>query len=458
MYYSRAIDKHLEAWASSSDHKPLLLRGARQVGKSTAVRHLGESFESFIELNFEKQPHLKTFFLSDLDVVRILPQLSAICGQEIIAGKSLLFFDEIQECPEAIMSLRYFREDIPALHVVAAGSLLEFALDELPTYGVGRIRSMFMYPMSFDEFLEANGEALLLEARNNATADNPLAEPLHVRLIELIRTYMLVGGMPESVKTWVESHDYLRCRAVLDDLVVSYEADFAKYRRKISPALLRATLRSAAVQASQKFVYSKVGMDYKANDVKKAVEMLVLAGLLVPVVMTSASGLPLGSGADLSYRKMLVFDTGLLLRLLSLSLGEDDEITRQILTAGVADLVNKGSMAEEIAGLELLKYRNSEVRSELYYWSRDARNSLAEVDYLTTWKLSVLPIEVKASVRGGMKSLWIFMREKKLTRGVRSSLENFSKFDYTDSETGDRRRITVCPLYALSQMWRVLGD
>ena len=177
-------------------------------------------------------------------------------------------------------------------------SPVEFALKELPTFGVGRIHSMFMYPMTFDEFLEANGQQLLIEARNQASIDNPLPEPLHDKLVELLRTYMLVGGMPEAVKTWVEYHDYVRCQEVQDDIVVTYEDDFPKYKKNVDPILLRQTLRSAAVQATKKFVYSKVGPGYKTVEVQKAVELLTLAGILHPVTHTDANGLPLGSERD----------------------------------------------------------------------------------------------------------------------------------------------------------------
>ena len=166
MYYKRLIDNYLSEWASRDTHKPVLLRGARQVGKSTAVKELSKKFDSFVEINFEKQPKYKILFDDDLDVKRIIPQISAIYGTSIKPGQTLLFLDEIQECPRAIMALRFFKEDMPELHVIAAGSLLEFALKELPTFGVGRIHSMFMYPMTFDEFLEANGQQLLIETRN----------------------------------------------------------------------------------------------------------------------------------------------------------------------------------------------------------------------------------------------------------------------------------------------------
>jgi uncharacterized protein len=193
MYCKRLIDRYLLEWASRDAHKPLLLRGARQVGKSTAVQELAKNFENFVEVNFEKQSKYKAIFNDDLDVKRIVSQISAMYGTSIQNGKTLLFLDEIQECPNAIMALRFFKEDLPELHVIAAGSLLEFALEELPTFGVGRIHSMFMYPITFDEFLEANGEQLLIEARNNASIENPLPGPLHDKIVGLLRTYMLVG-------------------------------------------------------------------------------------------------------------------------------------------------------------------------------------------------------------------------------------------------------------------------
>lgn len=451
MYYKRFIDNYLSEWAERKEHKPILLRGARQVGKSTAVRHLGEKFKYFVEINLEKQPDYKTLFKQDLDVTRIVPQMAAMYGTPIVPGETLLFIDEIQECEEAIMAMRYFKEDMVGLHVIAAGSLLEFVLDDLPTFGVGRIHSMYMFPMTFDEFLLANGENLLMEARDQASATSPLPEPLHNKLVQLLRTFMLVGGMPESVVKWVETHDYLQCQEVQDDILTGYEDDFPKYKKKIDPQLLSATMKSAAVQATKKFVYAKVPGEYKTADVKKAVEMLIKAGILIAVTHSDANGLPLGDEKDESTRKMLLLDTGLMLRLLNMTLGDISAITTQILTASAADLVNKGTVAEMLAGLELLHYRTPNLKHELYYWLRQAKNSTAEIDYLLSKDMKVMPFEVKAGVQGGMKSLWSFMHEKKLTEAIRCSLENFGQFDYIDEKDDNAvRHITIYPLYAIS--------
>lgn len=452
MYYERIIDRYLSEWAARPVHKPILLRGARQVGKSTAVRHLGESFKYYVEINLEKQSNYIDLFKKDLDVTRIVPQMAAMCGTPIVPNETLLFIDEIQESQEVIMALRYFKEDMPNLHVIAAGSLLEFVLDEIPTFGVGRIHSMYMFPMTFDEFLLANGEQLLLDARGQANIDAPLPASLHEKLIGLIRTFMLVGGMPESVVKWVQTHDFLQCQEVQDDIITGYEADFPKYKKKVAPQLLIATMKSAATQATKKFVYSRVPGEYKTAEVKKALDLLIKAGILIPVTHSSGNGLPLGDESDESIRKILLLDTGLMLRLLNMTMGDTSAITSQILTATAADLVNKGPMAEMLAGLELLHYLTPNLHHDLYYWVRQAKNATAEIDYLLSRDMKVLPFEVKAGVQGGMKSLWEFMREKKLERAVRCSLENFGKFDYVDAEAeGAIRHVEVYPLYALSQ-------
>ena len=452
MYYERIIDRYLSEWATRPAHKPILLRGARQVGKSTAVRHLGESFRYYVEINLEKQSNYIDLFKKDLDVTRIVPQMAAMSGTPIVPNETLLFIDEIQESQEAIMALRYFKEDMPNLHVIAAGSLLEFVLDEIPTFGVGRIHSMYMFPMTFDEFLLANGEQLLLDARGQANIDAPLPAPLHEKMIGLMRTFMLVGGMPESVVKWVQTHDFLQCQEVQDDIITGYEADFPKYKKKVDPQLLIATMKSAATQATRKFVYSRVPGEYKTAEVKKALDLLIKAGILIPVTHSSGNGLPLGDESDESIRKVLLLDTGLMLRLLNMTMGDTSAITAQILTATAADLVNKGPMAEMLAGLELLHYLTPNLHHDLYYWVRQAKNSTAEIDYLLSRDMKVLPFEVKAGVQGGMKSLWDFMREKKLDQAVRCSLENFGKFDYVDAEAeGAVRHVEVYPLYALSQ-------
>ncbi|MGM9709802.1 MAG: ATP-binding protein [Prevotella sp.] len=451
-YIQRNIDKTLLEWKESVVHKPLLLRGARQVGKSSAVRHLGSSFQYFAEVNFERDKAVATFFKDNLDVQLIASKISNYLQVPVLPGKTLLFLDEIQACPEAIMALRFFKEDYPELHVVAAGSLLEFALQELPTFGVGRIHSVFMYPMTFDEFLIAMGKEGLITMRRSSDSTHPLDAAFHDLLIEQFRIYLLVGGMPEAVATWKATTDFLQCQCIHNDILLTYEDDFNKYSRRVNPELLRLTLHGVCHQMGQRLTLSQISDGHRSYQIREALQLLTLAGILTPVVATAANGFPLDAEADERRVKYLFLDSGLLLSVLHLDGDLSQQLIQLIMTGTPQDLVNKGSITEMVAGLELIRYRSNIQRPRLFYWEKSGK-SIAEVDYLTVHNMKVLPIEVKAGTQGGMKSLWMFMREKHLTDAVRCSLENFGSFGYTDKEDSDAvRHVRICPLYALSQL------
>ena len=451
-YISRSIDKTLEEWKESTTHKPLLLRGARQVGKSSAVRHLGTQFKYFAEVNFESAKSIATFFKGDLDVKLISSKISNYIQVPIIPGQTLLFLDEIQACPEAIMALRFFKEDYPELHVIAAGSLLEFALQSLPTFGVGRIHSVFMYPMTFVEFLVAMEMGGLLAMRREATVTHPLDAPFHDKLVNLFRTYLMVGGMPEAVATWRETTDFLKCQQVHQDIILTYEDDFNKYGRRVNPELLRLTLHGVCHQIGHKLTFSRISEGYRSAQIREALNLLTLAGLVIPVVATSANGVPLDAESDEKRAKYLFLDSGLLLAILHLDGQLGHDLIKLIMTATPQDLINKGSITEMVAGLEISRYKSPVMRPRLFYWEKTG-NSIAEIDYLSIRSMKVLPIEIKAGTQGGMKSLWIFMREKHLNNAVRCSLENFGAFDYIDHDDDNAiRHVDICPLYALSQL------
>ena len=254
MYLPRKIDNELLLWKSEDGRKPLLLRGARQVGKSSSVRKLGESFESFLEINFEENKKIYSLFSGDLTPQILCENLSLMFDMEIIPGKTLLFFDEVQACIPAISSLRFFYEKMPGLHVIAAGSLLEFALTEIPSFGVGRLRSVYMYPLSFDEFLDAIGQEKLRELKSKANAQNPLTEPLHDKLLTLLKKFLIIGGMPEVVLNYVTKNDLRDCQRVLEDLISSFRADFAKYKVKIPSLRIREVFESVVQQAGGKII------------------------------------------------------------------------------------------------------------------------------------------------------------------------------------------------------------
>lgn len=443
-YYSRHIDQKLLEWKVSPQRKPLLVRGARQVGKSTAIRELGKSFPYFAEINLEKQPSIQKLFTKDINVKKTCENLSLILNIPIIAGETLLFIDEIQVCQEAVMALRYFKEDYPELHVIAAGSLLEFALEELPSFAVGRIRSLYMYPFSFDEFLMAQGLQTLVEHKRQTSCSQPLFESIHQQLRDQLRSFYLVGGMPAAVSEWINTQNYPACVRIHNDILDTYQDDFSKYKKRVSPVLLRKVLRSVALQAGNKFVFAQVANDIRSAQIKEALHLLTLAGLITPVRHSDANGLPLGAEEKENYAKYLFMDLGLMQTMLSIPAAD-------ILLASDTDLVNKGATSEMFAGLELIKYQDCFRKAEMYYWQTTSRNGNAEIDYLLAKNGKVLPLEIKASTSGSMQSLWLFMRKKNLDTAIRCSLENFGIFDYVDSQDeGKKRHVEICPLYALS--------
>ena len=454
MYIERPIDALLLEWKNSAVRKPLLLRGARQVGKSWAVEHLGETFDYFIEVNFEKRPDMLDIIQKIHDVHELAATLGMYYNTPVIPGRTLLFLDEIQKSADAIQSLWSFKEDYKELHVVAAGSLLEFALQDLPSFGVGRIRSLFVYPFSFDEFLVAEGKADWVKAKQEANTEKPLLTPLYNDLVQHFRTFLMVGGMPASVAAWVTTQDYSLCQAELDDIQLTYYDDFPKYAKKVDPTLLRNTLQSVVMQIGDKFTYSEVDGGYRADDVKKALKLLCDAGIIKRVSYTSGNGLPLGAEVNDKFRKYIYLDSGLLLRILDLDFGGARQLTEMIIAGTSEDLVNKGGLAEMVLGWELVKYNNPRMQHDLFYWENTAEGTRSEVDYIIARDLKVLPIECKAGTSGKMKSMYEFMHQKHLAEAIRSSLENFSELEHIDKKDQDAvRHVQIVPLFAISNLF-----
>lgn len=434
-YLERFIDKDLLDWVKSEQHKPLLLRGARQVGKTSAVRHLGEQFKYYVEIDLNDQQDLHVLFEQGYSPQQICQQLSVILDTPIEEGNTLLFLDEIQACPAAINKLRYFYEKMPQLHVIAAGSLLEFALCDLPSFGVGRIRSLFMYSFSYQEYLWALGKRTLADMVVQATPQHPLPELIHAKALEYLRTFLVIGGMPECVANYVETGNMLACQKILSELTLSYQDDFKKYHAKIPESLLRDVLRSVALQGQGKFVYTQVDTTCRTPQIKEALDMLCKAGLIYSVVHTDSNGVPLFAEAKEKYKRYIFMDTGLLQRMLELDLTD-------ILVSNDLKLINRGALAETFVGTELVKNRPPYLNDNLYCWHREKKDSNAEVDYVVSHHGKVYPIEVKAGVRGSMQSMRIFMQAKQLKKGIRTSLENFGAFD----------DILIYPLYAIGNI------
>jgi uncharacterized protein len=440
MQMRRTILSTLKDWSAAKNRKALLLRGARQVGKTYIVREFAKDFDYFLEVNFEKNADVKHFFDQNLDPVRICTNLSAYYGIPVIDGKTLLFFDEIQSCLKAIQSLRFFYESKPGLHVIAAGSLLEFALEDITSWGVGRIRSLYMYPMSFDEFLLANNEDALIELKRNASESNPLNPAFHDKLKDYLKKFLIIGGMPEAVQTFINNRtDIHAVQNILADITISYNDDFAKYKSRIPVLRLREVMESVVKQSGGKYIYSKAGQLSSPAQAKESIALLEMAGLVYKVYHTSGEGIPLGAGANYKKFKALLHDIGIFQQLSVLRLSE-------LLIANNIDMLNKGNIAETFAGLELIKYSDVHEKKQLFYWHREKRGSSAEVDYVIEMNGNPVPVEVKSGSTGKMQSMHRFLDEKKAPWGIRFSLENFSGYG----------KVRVIPLYAVSNLsaWR----
>jgi len=302
---------------------------------------------------------------------------------------------------------------------------------------------LYMYPFSFDEFLCAQGLDIAVDFKRNASGAEPLPEKMHNDMVEQLRTFYLVGGMPAAVTEWIETHSYIEVARVHNDVVQTYQDDFGKYKKRVSPVLLGQVLRSVALQAGKKFVFSAAAKDVHSSLVRDALHLLSLAGLIIPVKHSDGTGLPLGAEENDSYVKYLFFDLGVMQTMLGIP-------SSDILLASDVDFVNKGGISEMFAGLEIIKYDDCFRRAEMHYWQRMERGSSAEVDYLLSRNGKILPVEVKASTRGSMQSLWLFMRMRGLKDAVRTSLENFGQFEYYDpSDEFAVRRVEVIPLYGL---------
>jgi predicted AAA+ superfamily ATPase len=291
-----------------------------------------------------------------------------------------------------------------------------------------------MYPMSFDEFLLANSEDALLELKKNASEINPLNPAFHEKLKDYLRRFMMIGGMPEVVKTYIGNPTAINAvQKVLSDITISYNDDFAKYKGRIPVLRLREVMESVVKQSGGKYIYSNAGSLSNPAQAKETLSLLEMAGLVYKVYHTSGEGVPLGAGVNYKKFKALLHDVGIFQQLSGLRITD-------LLVANNVDTLNKGNIAEAFAGLEMMKYANAYEKMPIYYWHREKRGSSAEVDYLVEVQGHVIPVEIKSGSTGKMQSMYRFLEEKKAPWGLRLSLENFSAYD----------RIRVIPLYAVS--------
>ncbi len=439
----------LRRWFSQDTHKPLVLRGARQVGKSTLV-HLFAKKQGLelVELNFERNPEHADLFQGH-DVVQSVAMIRLMLNKRLETGKSLLFLDEIQAVPELLATLHYFYEDLPTLHVIAAGSMLDFELTA-PDFSmpVGRISYLHLHPMDFSEFLHAVGEAPLATFLEAWLPEQPVALPLHQKLMGLLRNYMAVGGMPEAVAAFARHRDYQLCEQIKQDLLATFSDDFAKYARHQDQHLIRQVFRSAPTLIGRKIKYSEINREIPAARVADALERLRMARVIHKVIRSAANGIPLSAEENPRFFKLLFLDTGLVSTLLhtsALVLQED------------LLLINQGALAEQWVGQALLASLDGHIAPHLHYWAREARSSSAELDYVLEG-CQPIPLEVKAGKSGTLKSLHQFVREKHTPLAIRLNADQPTLLHTSGAVPNGERvcfRLLSLPLYMAGQVRRI---
>ncbi len=435
----RDIENELILWKTQKEHYPLIIRGARQVGKSYLVETFGKAhFQNNVVVNLEFQPQLKNCFKS-LDPSEIINKLQLLLGVQIREDNTLLFLDEIQECPQAIMALRYFKEKMPKLAVIAAGSLLEFVMRN-PDFKmpVGRVQFLYLEPMSFSEYLDATGNQNLKKFLTDVKLTDSIDDVIHKKLLELLRIYIIVGGMPAVLNEYLSSKDLMNCQRIQTALLQTYRSDFGKYAKISQHKYLQKVFDTAPLMVGQRIKYSNIDPDTRSRDLKNALSLLTLAGIVRPIYLTKASGLPLGAQINEQKFKLNFLDVGLMQNSCGLQgrLSIEEDFMQ----------INAGSVAEQFVGQELTAYSDRHQQVNLYFWAREKKGSMAEVDYVINIGSDIFPVEVKSGKEGRLKSLRMFIEEKKSKLGIRLSQDRLSYYD----------KILSIPLYMVEQIPRVV--
>ena len=431
----RLIDYHLKEWVHDPLRQPLLLRGARQVGKTHAVRKLGKSFTHFVEINLEELEKAATAFQGSLTATDLIIELEVITQKPIKPGKTLLFLDEAQAVPRAITALRYFYEQIPELHVIAAGSLLDFALEHVGI-PVGRVQSLYVYPMSFVEFLAATDYTFLLERLIEHDPQKEFSTTGHALLLEALGKYLALGGMPQVINCWKDTKDPLLCTRLQNRIISTYRQDFGKYAQKAQIKYVDLVFDAVPNQLGKKFKFSKIDGEYRKRELAPALDLLDTAGIIHKVFHSSGQGIPLGAQANPKDFKVLFSDVGIAQSILEYDLSD-------WFLNPLKEFINKGELVESFVGLELLAYSTPHKKKKSFYWHRESRTSDAEIDYLLQIKKDIFPIEVKSGKGYNLHSLKQFLEShQKSPYGIKFSTNNFAQLD----------ALHCYPLYAVSKL------
>lgn len=422
---NRYLINEMVVWKNSKNRKPLIIQGARQVGKTWLMKEFGKrEFEQVVYLNFESSSRLRNLFAVDFNIERIIAVIEIETNQKINPKNTLLIFDEIQEVEKGLTALKYFQEQAPQYYIVSAGSLLGVSMQKNNSFPVGKVDFMRLYPMSFLEFLENLDNQNLAQQLQNKNWD--VLDIFHEKLTELLRLYYFIGGMPEVVADYIENKDLEIVRTLQQKLLIGYENDFSKYApNEIVPKikLVWNSLISQLAKENKKFIYGQLKKGARAKDFETAIHWLVDAGLVLKVNRIEKPNLPLNAYADYDAFKLFLLDVGLLNAIGNL----DQKILlekNQILTE------YKGAVTEQFVCQQLI------IKTELYYWSS---NNTAEIDFLIQNKNEVIPIEVKAEENLKSKSLKIFVEKFENKNAIRTSMSKYREENW----------LTNIPLYAV---------
>lgn len=442
----------LNAWLQEDGRKPLVIRGARQVGKTWVVRELAHlNSLKLLEFNFERNRKDVSLFSSN-DPQQILLNISALYGK-IDPRQSLLFLDEIQAAPELFATLRWFAESMPELPVIATGSLLEFVL-ERHTFSmpVGRIQYMYLEPLSFEEFLHAHNKSEIIQYIKQYQLGSVVPTVLHDTYMKIFKEYIMVGGLPAAVQSWITKRSLSAVNRIHNDLLATYRDDFNKYHGRLTIERLDEVIAAVPHFLGEKFMYSRVNSDVQSSAIKQALDLLCKARICHKIRGSAGNGVPLAAEIQEKYLKVVLIDVGVCLALLG--------ITFDQLQLTDVPLINKGAISEQVVGQLLRTIIPLYVEPALYYWHKDEKGSHAEIDYLIQHHNNVVPLEVKAGSTGSLKSLHVFMGLKRLSLAVRVNADIPSKTAVrVKDHAGNSIAYTLIsiPYYLLSELPRLLG-
>lgn len=413
MHMKRNAISELIRWKDSADRKPMVLKGARQVGKTWLMKEFGQNYyDRFVYFNFDEEDELKSIFETNKNPHRIIELLSMICGEKIEPGKTLIIFDEIQECPEALNTLKYFKEKANEYHVIAAGSLLGTLLAKPKSYPVGMVNLLNIYPLTFDEFLEATDSGLYAYYES-IKKDRQIEEIFHNRLLEAYNYYLIIGGMPECVSSWIKYKDPAKVAQIQRELIEVYENDFSKHNGKVNSGRILMVFRSIVAQLAkpnEKFIYGAVREGGRARDFEEAIEWLVSAGMLNRVYNVSKMEHPLAAFDKLDQFKLFVFDTGLLKQMAGID-------NAAILLK--SDYQFKGALTENY----VLQQLQGQFEVEPRYYS----DKHSEIDFVLQNGTEIIPIEAKGGEDKSAPSFKKYVADHKPEHAFRFSKRGYRK-------------------------------